>query len=171
MISDTFPMLVGGDEVHNERLLVRDMENGLLMNGSDSIRFIIIHCSATRCNSDYTVEQMLKDHKLRGFRTIGYHFYIRRCGTVTQHRRLLEAGAHCRPYNRCSIGVCYEGGLDSNGKPADTRTKEQREQLLLLLMKLKKLFPKAKIAGHRNMPGATPKECPCFDAEKEYRNI
>ena len=64
-------MLVGGDEVNNERLLAKDMENGLLMNGSDSIRFIIIHCSATRCNSDYTVEQMLKDHKLRGFRTIG----------------------------------------------------------------------------------------------------
>ena len=136
-----------------------------------TIKEIIIHCSATPEGKPFTVQDITAWHKSRGFRTIGYHFYIRRCGTVTQHRRLLEAGAHCRPYNRCSIGVCYEGGLDSNGKPADTRTKEQREQLLLLLMKLRKLFPKAKIAGHRNMPGATPKECPCFDAEKEYRNI
>lgn len=162
-------MLVAGDEVSCERRLAKDVENGLLMNGADSVRFIIIHCSATRCNRDYSAEQLLKDHKARGFRTIGYHFYIRRSGMVTQHRRLLEAGAHCRPYNRCSIGICYEGGLDADGKPADTRTTEQREQLLLLLMKLKKLFPKAKIAGHRDMPGATPKACPCFDAEKEYR--
>ena len=103
------------------------------------------------------------------FRTIGYHFYIRRSGIVTQHRKLKEVGAHCRPWNRCSIGICYEGGLDAEGHPADTRTQEQCEQLLLLLMKLKKLFPDAKIRGHRDMPGSIPKACPCFDTESEYR--
>ena len=77
---------------------------------------------------------------------------------------LLEVGAHCIPYNRCSIGICYEGGLDEDGKPANTLTKEQEERITDLLINLHKLFPKAKIVGHRDLPGASPKECPCFDA-------
>ena len=59
------------------------------------------------------------------FHDIGYHFYIRKDGTMTQHRKLLEVGAHARPYNRCSSGICYEGGLDEQGKPCNTMTTEQ----------------------------------------------
>ena len=77
MVQESFPMIVGGDEVLNERDLLTRVENGLMMNGADSVRFIVIHCSATRRDQDYPVEQLLRDHKARGFRTIGYHFYIR----------------------------------------------------------------------------------------------
>lgn len=141
MIQETYPMMVGDMEVLNERILLTQVENGLLMNGADSVRFIVIHCSATRCDRDYTVEQLLRDHKTRGFRTIGYHFYIRKNGAVTQHRKLLEVGAHARGFNRCSIGICYEGGLDESGNPTDTRTPIQKAALLELLYKLHKLFP------------------------------
>ena len=120
MIQETYPMMVGDMEVLNELILLTQVENGLLMNGADSVRFIVIHCSATRCDRDYTVEQLLRDHKARGFRTIGYHFYIRKNGAVTQHRKLLEVGAHARGFNRCSIGICHEGGLDEYGNPAKT---------------------------------------------------
>lgn len=160
-------MIVGGEEVLNERQLLAE-EDGSMMASSKSVQYIILHCSATRCNQDYTVEQMLRDHKARGFRTIGYHFYIRRDGTVTQHRKLLEVGAHCRPWNRCSIGICYEGGLDEQGHPCDNRTPEQTEQFILLLMRLVKVFPDAKIRGHRDMRRCIPKACPCFDAEKVF---
>ena len=168
MLLEHFPITISEDEVLTERDLLKNHEAGLFMNDVKSVRWLIVHCSASREDRDYTVEQMLRDHKARGLRTIGYHFYIRRNGVVTQHRHLLEVGAHCRPYNRCSIGICYEGGLDSEGKPCDTRTTAQREQLLLLLMKLRKLFPDALIRGHSEMPGATPKACPCFDARREY---
>lgn len=164
MVQETFPMMIGEDEVLNERQLLT-VEDGPMMHSAESVKYLILHCSATRCDRDYPVGQLLRDHKARGFRTAGYHFYIRRDGSVTQHRRLLEVGAHCRPWNRCSIGICYEGGLDGQGHPADTRTPEQTEQLLLLLMRLVKLFPGAKIRGHRDMPGSIPKACPCFDAE------
>jgi len=110
------------------------------------------------------VEQLRRDHKARGFYDIGYHFYIRKDGTMTQHRMLLEVGAHARPYNRCSIGICYEGGLDEQGKPCNTMTTEQETRLIDLFRNLKILFPKAKIVGHRDLPGTTPKECPCLDA-------
>ncbi|MEE1460345.1 MAG: N-acetylmuramoyl-L-alanine amidase [Segatella copri] len=139
------------------------MRQSQYMSAND-IKYLVLHCSASRCNQDYSVELLRRDHKARGFYDIGYHFYIRKDGKKTQHRMLLEVGAHYIPYNRCSIGICYEGGLDEDGKPANTLTKEQEERITDLLINLHKLFPKAKIVGHRDLPGASPKECPCFDA-------
>jgi len=110
MIQESFPMTTGGELVRNERTLLARVEDGRMMMNADSIRFLVLHCSATRCNQDYSVEQLRRDHKSRGFYDIGYHFYARKDGTMTQHRLLLEVGAHARPYNRCSIGICYEGG-------------------------------------------------------------
>ena len=171
VLVEHFPITLSEDEVLSERDLLKKHEAGLFMSGAKAVRWIVIHCSATRENRDYTVEQMLRDHRARKFRTIGYHFYIRRNGEVTQHRHLLEVGAHCRPYNRCSIGICYEGGLDANGKPKDTRTIPQRGALTALLIDLKRRFPKAVIRGHYEMPGATPKACPCFNPSKEYNYL
>lgn len=163
MINDYFPMEVGEEKVRSERMLLTKVEDGKYMMSADSVKFLVLHCSATRRNQDYSVEDLRRDHKARGFRDIGYHFYVRRDGSMTQHRRLLEVGAHARPYNRCSIGVCYEGGLDENGKPCNTMTKEQSNRLADLFRNLRIAFPKAKIVGHRDLPGTTPKECPCLD--------
>lgn len=169
-------MLVGEEEVTSERQLTSKVEAGTLMNGVDSVRFIVIHCSATRADRDYTPEQTLKDHKARGFRTIGYHAYIRKDGSVTYHRKWLEVGAHARGYNRCSIGVCYEGGLElvssdecgvSSVVPADTRTPAQKKSLRELLWKLHKMYPKAQVVGHCELPGVK-KACPCFYPSYEY---
>ena len=163
-----FPLLIGDDEVFSESQLQKARESGPWMDSPSSVRYLILHCSATRETDDYTVQRLLRDHRARGFRTVGYHFYIRRDGTVTQHRRLLEVGAHCFPFNRCSIGICYEGGLDRQSHPADTRTDAQRLRLRDLLAKLIRLFPQARIMGHRDMPGTTPKACPCFHVRREY---
>ena len=143
------------------------MRTTQLMRAED-VKYLVLHCSATRCNQDYPVEHLRRDHKARGFRDIGYHFYIRKDGTKTQHRMLLEVGAHARPYNRCSIGICYEGGLDEQGKPCNTLTPQQYERIKDLLKNLHKLFPKAKIVGHRDLKGTPPKECPCLDAGKVF---
>ena len=149
MTGDLFPMIIGGEKVRSERMLLAKVENGKNMMSADSVRFLVLHCSASRCNQDYSVELLRRDHKARGFYDIGYHFYIRKDGTMTQHRKLLEVGAHARPYNRCSIGICYEGGLDEQGKPCNTMTTEQETRLIDLFRNLKILFPKAKIVGHR----------------------
>ena len=161
-------MTIGGTPVATEEHLLTRVERGLHMP-AEAVRYLVIHCSATREDRSYTVQQLRSDHISRGFIDIGYPYYIRRDGTLTQHRRHDEAGAHCRPFNRCSLGICYEGGLDAQGHPKDTRTPEQRTTLVHLLVKLKQQFPNAIIQGHCQMPGATPKACPCFDARKEYR--
>jgi N-acetyl-anhydromuramyl-L-alanine amidase AmpD len=66
--------------------------------------------------------------------------------------------------------VCYEGGLDAEGHPADTRTPAQKETLRKLLLRLKTDYPNARMVGHRDLPDVK-KACPCFDAEAEYQGI
>lgn len=149
---------------------------------ASNIKYLVIHCSATRSNQDYTLEDLERDHHARGFRSIGYHFYIRRDGIIYALRRLNEVGAHTRGYNRRSIGICYEGGLDENRQAADTRTEAQRAALKHLLYDLHKRFPWAEIVGHRDLspdidgngridPREWTKQCPCFDAREEYAPI
>ena len=170
MITEQFPMTIAGDTVATEDNLLTNVEKGAKM-APESVSYLILHCSATRSDRDYTVEQLKRDHLARGFIDVGYHYYIRRDGTITRHRRLNEVGAHCRPFNRCSIGICYEGGLDTNGKPKDTRTIAQRGSLVKLLIELKQKFPKAAIRGHNEMPGAIPKECPNFRPSTELSQL
>ena len=118
------------------------------------IKLLVIHCSATRCNVSFPVERLRECHLQRGFRDIGYHFYITRDGVLH----------HC-------IGICYEGGLDENGRPADTRTTAQRFALLDLLTILKHQYPEAQIAGHYQLSATIHKACPCYDPRKEYLGL
>ena len=134
-----------------------------------SIDLIVVHCSATRCNRHYTVMQLIRDHADR-FGFTGYHYYITRDGTVTQTRHEQLIGAHAMGYTQHSLGVCYEGGLDKEGNPADTRTRKQKHALLQLLKRLKAEHPDARILGHRDLPGVH-KACPCFDAITEYSRL
>lgn len=107
-------------------------------------------------------------HKARGWKGIGYHFYITRDGQLYRGRLEDEIGAHARHYNAHSIGICYEGGLDEKGRPADTRTPAQRQALIALLRSLKIDYPDAEIVGHCELEGVH-KACPCFSCQ-EYRD-
>ena len=132
------------------------------------IDLIVIHCSATRCDRSFPVTALIRCHADR-FGFTGYHYYITRDGHVYQTRHEQLVGAHAVGYNSHSLGVCYEGGLDEHGKPADTRTPRQKRALLNLLKKLKTAHPDARILGHRDLPDVH-KDCPCFDAIAEYNN-
>ena len=74
MTGDLFPMNIGGEKVRSERMLLTGVEDGKNMMSADSIRFLVLHCSATRRNQDYSVEQLRRDHKARGFYDIGYQY-------------------------------------------------------------------------------------------------
>lgn len=134
------------------------------------IDLIVIHCSATRPTVSFGMEQLVACHRARGFSGCGYHFYITRDGRLHFGRSEALPGAHARGYNRNSIGVCYEGGLDDSGRPADTRTPAQRLAMLALLQSLRVDYPQARIVGHRDLPGVA-KACPCFDARAEYAGL
>ena len=86
------------------------------------INLIVVHCSATKADRDFTEQDLEVCHRRRGMNGPGYHFYIRKNGDIKSLRPLSLPGAHVRGWNAGSIGVCYEGGLDECGRPADTRT-------------------------------------------------
>jgi N-acetylmuramoyl-L-alanine amidase len=126
---------------------------------------IILHCSATLPGQRVDVETITRWHKQRGFKTIGYHFFIDRSGTIHAGRPLEQQGAHCKGQNAHSIGICYEGGLNKEGKPLDTRTILQRIAMKELVAQLMGQFPGATVHGHREFAN---KACPCFDVQEEY---
>ncbi len=133
-----------------------------------NINKIIVHCSATKEGKAFNVADITRWHKQRGFATIGYHWVVLLDGTIQQGRAEMTMGAHCKGHNANSIGICYIGGLDENGKSKDTRTPEQKKSLLELLKRLKKDYPNATIHGHREFAS---KACPCFDAKNEYKTL
>lgn len=140
-----------------------------LVKSKRSINEIIVHCTATPDGRPVTIREITQWHKNRGFSTIGYHYVVMLDGTVCNGRNVDTVGAHCTNHNSHSIGVCYVGGLDKVTKqPKDTRTPAQKYALTTLLKKLKALYPKAKIYGHRDFSS---KACPCFDAKREYSTI
>ena len=105
---------------------------------------IIIHCSATRAGQDITAADIDCWHRARGFWSIGYHYVIRLDGTIEPGRDVTLDGAHCMGWNQRSIGICYVGGLDKEGRPADTRTDAQRTALIRLVKSLQLAFPNVK---------------------------
>jgi len=89
----------------------------------------------------------------------------------TETTGMNQIGAHASGWNDHSLGICYEGGLDERGLPADTRTYAQRCTLLDLLRQLRRDYPSARILGHYQLSTNIRKACPCFDAEKEYAEL
>lgn len=142
------------------------------------IDMIVIHCSATRADVPLSPRQLDEMHRQRGFDGCGYHYYVRRDGEICTMRPVDRPGAHAKGYNQHSIGVCYEGGLDEQGRPADTRTELQKRSLRVLVRVLAMDFQTRRIVGHRDLSpdldgdGVIESEewtkvCPCFDVGTE----
>lgn len=147
---------------------------------------IVIHCSATRVGQDVRAADIDKMHQERGFAMIGYNYVVDLDGTIEVGRPLTRDGAHCNTagtsgvaYNKHSIGICYVGGLDRFGNPADTRTAAQKLALAELVYRLISEYPIVEVIGHRDAspdanhdgkitPNEWIKQCPCFDVRAEF---
>ncbi|WP_165156978.1 N-acetylmuramoyl-L-alanine amidase [Parabacteroides sp. ZJ-118] len=135
-----------------------------------TVSLIIVHCSANRQGSALRMADIDHWHRSLGWNGCGYHFVIPTDGTIEKGRPIEQVGAHCKNHNRHSIGICYIGGIASDGKtPMDTRTIAQRQALYDLLRELRRQFPKALVVGHRDLDPS--KACPCFDVVSEFHPI
>ena len=141
------------------------------------IDLIVVHCSATREDRTLTEHDLDLCHRRRGFNGVGYHFYIRKNGDIISTRPLERVGAHAKGFNAHSIGLCYEGGLDCNGRAKDTRTEWQKHSMRVLIRTLLADYPQARVCGHRDLspdrngngeiePEEWIKECPCFPVRR-----
>lgn len=146
------------------------------------ITMIVIHCSATKSTKDFTAHDIEVAHQIMGFERGGYHYYIRKSGLVEKMRPEWMIGAHAKGFNARSIAVCYEGGLNELGLPADTRTLKQVIAMHDLVRQLWTRYPKARVVGHRDLspdrnrngrvdPWERIKACPCFDAIPEFERL
>ena len=135
----------------------------------DSVRLLVVHCVANRCNRPFSTETLIACGKKK-FGQCSYHYYVRRNGDIIPLLHETVRGVHARNYNHCSLGIVYEGGLDEKGRPADTRTEMQKVSLLSLLKDLRAEYPDARIVGHNELPGVR-KACPCFSCKTEYAEL
>lgn len=129
-----------------------------------STDWLVVHCAATRPSQDIGAKEIFAWHRKNGFIAIGYHYVIRRDGTLETGRPDDVVGAHAVGANANSVGICMVGGVDDKLQPENNFTPAQFITLKSLLSTLKEKYPTAQVIGHRDVPG-TKKACPSFDAK------
>jgi N-acetylmuramoyl-L-alanine amidase len=132
--------------------------------------FIIIHCAATKPSMDIGVKEIDQWHRRRGWLGCGYHYVIRRDGTIEVGRNWNEVGAHVRKFNNTSIGICLIGGMEEDTDEADVNyTPSQMDTLDVLTTTLTRMFPTASVVGHCDLDSH--KTCPNFDVSDWWNQI
>lgn len=134
------------------------------------IKEIIVHCSATREGKPFTVADIERWHRERGWKGCGYHYVITLDGKVEQGRPEQVVGAHCTGRNSESIGVCYIGGCDLVGKSKDTRTEAQKNAMRTLIRQLMQTHG-ISINDVRCHNEFSTKACPSFSIQKLRKEL
>jgi len=130
---------------------------------------IILHCAATREGKDFSVDTIRDWHvKGRGWSDIGYHWVIRLDGSIEVGRPLERSGAHTKGHNKDSVGVCYIGGCDADGKPKDTMNEEQEKAWRMIVLSLRTLYGDLTIHGHNEFAN---KACPSFIVKEKFADM
>lgn len=133
-----------------------------------TINYLVVHCTATPQTT--TIESIKRHWKnVLGWKMPGYHYIIKPDGEVVNLLSIDQVSNGVAGWNSQIINISYIGGV-VGGKAADNRTPAQKKSILKLLAELKNKFPKAIIQGHRDFPKVA-KECPSFNAKKEYEGI
>lgn len=134
------------------------IENGLSFKGlrpRKSTRLVVLHHSAS---PDVPAAEIHAWHLARGWAGIGYHFVIRKDGSIERGRPLDAIGAHAGAgVNGCSIGICLCGNFMN-----EVPTRQQIISLLELLAWLNAAYISSAAAGldiklHREVATT---ECP-----------
>jgi N-acetylmuramoyl-L-alanine amidase len=121
--------------------------------------FIVLHSSMTPPSEKITAETVRRAFREARQIDTGYHYVIERDGTVVDGRPHDAVGNHCDGFDDESIGVLVLGGADEEGDAVDNFTPEQVVSLTALLRSLIKVYPRADITSHGQMPE---NYCECF---------
>lgn len=135
------------------------------------VKRIVLHYSATYPDQDLTAADIDAMHRKRGFARIGYHFFIRRDGTVERGRAENELGAHVAGHNTGSLGICCAGGIERATGPnvgVDNRTNAQKTATVTLVRELLARYPGATVLGHKDLG---PTQCPGFDVRSWWADV
>lgn len=112
---------------------------------------ILHHAAATSC----TAEDVHLWHVGNGWAGIGYHYLVRKDGTIYRGRPEDTVGAHAYGANSHSIGVCFEG----NYEVEQTMPAAQLAAGQALVADIKRRWGITKVIGHKDVAGSTT-DCP-----------
>ena len=130
---------------------------------------IVIHCSATPDDMDIGVEKIKHWHVVEnGWDDVGYHYVIKRDGTLETGRDESMVGSHARAVNGTSIGICLIGGSNKSGDWENNFLPEQFDTLEDLISTLKNKYDIKKIIGHYEVDDK--KKCPSFNVKEWLDN-
>ena len=143
----------------------------------EKTEFLCVHCSSTTPDQDIGVREIDEYHRSLGWACCGYHYVIRRNGSLENGRPEDDVAAHVKNFNNCSIGICLVGGLNRDGRTSEFNfSRIQMATLESLLIRLQTDYPGAKILGHRDLspdadhdgivePNEWSKQCPSFSVQ------
>ena len=113
--------------------------NYSIRNG-DPTGFVLHHAAANGSAQD-----VHNWHLANGWAGIGYHFYVRKDGSVYRGRPENWIGAHTSGHNS-KLGICAEGNFEN-----DVMTAAQKNAIIDLLDYLYGKYGKLKVYGHRDL--------------------
>lgn len=122
---------------------------GGLSNRASTEYIALHHAAAVTCTAAQ-VDQWHKDNDWSG---IGYHYFVRKNGTIYRGRPENKMGAHVSGMNNCSLGICAEGNYDIE----TTMPTAQYNAIVELIADIKTRYPNAKVVGHREIGSS---DCP-----------
>ncbi|CAI3227171.1 N-acetylmuramoyl-L-alanine amidase [Clostridium neonatale] len=76
-----------------------------LSYGNKPNKLVLHHAEASKC----TVQDIHSWHLNNGWSGIGYHYFIRKDGSIYRGRPDGAIGAHCQGSNTNTLGICFEG--------------------------------------------------------------
>lgn len=114
--------------------------NGTLKKRSKTEHLILHHAAANG-----SAEDIHRYHVSLGWTGIGYHYYIRKDGSIYRGRPENTVGAHTVGYNDISIGVCFEGNFD-----VEYMSDAQRQGGEWLVNDIMTRYPNLKVGGHKD---------------------
>jgi N-acetylmuramoyl-L-alanine amidase len=115
-----------------------------------AVQFIVVHHTAS--SVAWTVEDLDREHKARGWSGVGYHFVVTADGVARRARPEDLQGAHCAGYNHLSLGVCLVGNFEEYAPP-----EAQLAAAADLVRWLLSRYPGARLVPHREL---RPTQCP-----------
>ena len=78
----------------------------------DTTDMIVIHHTGNPEDDDLSAEEIHESHLAQGWAGIGYHFVIRKDGTIEQGRPMDAIGAHAYGENSHTVGIHVCGNFD-----------------------------------------------------------
>ena len=139
------PSMLPGVAVRQTHLTFGALENRLVTD------CIVVHHIGMPNNDDVSAETVHEWHLNQGWAGIGYHFLIRKDGTIEQGRPLGTVGAHVYGENRHTVGINLAGNFEL-GDPTEAQT-AAAARLIASLCTVYQLDPRwqGTVKGHRDL--------------------